>query len=90
MTAYVPSTRQATTIVPGLHVVGDHIVAGTYRTLAVEGCFWERVSTFDGSVRSRIDDELIVSGEAGEITVTIEATDVGFGTHPDCGTWTLV
>lgn len=87
MTAYAGSTLRATTIVTGAHVVNEHIVPGTYTTLAGDGCFWQRLSGFDNSLEATIQNEF--TGTAGQRTVTIAATDVGFDSG-GCGTWTKV
>jgi hypothetical protein len=66
-------------------VVGVDIPAGTFRAPDVAfGCYWERLRGFGGTL-----DEIIANDftDIGQI-VTIEATDAGFSTDPDCGTWT--
>ena len=83
---YQPSSALAPVIVPGNHVVGQHIVAGTYSTNAADGCYWQRSSSFDGSFDAIIANDFVSPGQA--ILVAISASDVGFYTDADCGTWT--
>jgi hypothetical protein len=82
----VPVADLATVIVPGNHVVGQHIVAGTYSTNAADGCYWERTRSFDGSSAAIIANDFVSPGAA--LVVTIGPSDVGFYTDSDCGTWT--
>jgi len=84
--SYVPSGALATTISPGSHVVGQHILAGTYSTFAADGCYWQRSSSFDGSLDAIISNDFL-SG-AQQTFVTISPNDVGFYATDDCGTWT--
>ena len=72
-------------IVPGTHVVGVHIQSGTYATYAAYGCYWERNSSFDGTLDSIITNDFV--GTAGPQFVTISPGDVGFSSDADCGTW---
>jgi hypothetical protein len=84
--SYVPSGALATTIFPGNHVVGQHIVAGTYSTNALDGCYWQRSRSFDGSIGAIIANDFVSPG--APILVTISTSDVGFYTDADCGIWT--
>lgn len=83
---YVPPAAQDASIAPGAHVIGAHIAPGTYVATARRGCYWERVRSFDGTSAAIIDNDFM--GNAGQAVVTIVATDVGFVTDDDCGTWT--
>jgi hypothetical protein len=84
---YVASQAHATLIVPGHHAVGQHILAGTYFTNAAEDCYWERETSFDGTLDSIIANDF--TDNAGPVVVTIQPTDVGFYANAECGTWTL-
>ncbi len=84
---YTATNSPATTIVPGAHVVGDDIAAGTYTTNAASGCYWQRTSSFDGQLKSIIANDFL--GSTQTAIVTISPTDTGFTTDADCGTWTL-
>jgi len=88
MTLYTGSNLRLGTIPPGSHVVNEHIVAGTYRTDAQAGCYWQRVSAFDGDVTSIIANDLVAN--AGQRLVTIDSSDEGFESFGACGTWTLI
>ena len=80
-----PPSGAATTFGDGTFRVGIDIAAGTYKNSdSSQGCYWERVSGFDGSVDSIIANNISVSQEI----VTISASDAGF-TSESCGTWTL-
>lgn len=68
----------------GVKIVGTDIAPGTYRTrTAQEGCYWERLSGFDGTL-----DEIIANqiSDVPEV-VTIDPSDAGFNSQ-GCGTWT--
>jgi hypothetical protein len=80
-----PAAPPATSIPPGAHVVGAHIQSGTYATQAAYGCYWERVTSFDGTTASIIANDFVST--AGVQYVTISSTDTGFVSDADCGTW---
>ena len=82
---YVAPVSQTSTIVPGAHVVGAELTSGTYVTQSASGCYWERTSSFDGTLNSIIANDYISS--AGTQYVTISASDTGFITNQACGTW---
>ena len=82
----------STEIAPGQWLIGSQVTSGTYMSIQLStGCYWERLSGFGGSV---LDDVLandyIGEDELGLKMVTILASDVGFKTDDDCGTWTKV
>lgn len=80
-----PPATPATTFGDGTFRVGTDIAAGTYKNSdSSQGCYWERDSSFDGSVDSIIANSISISDDI----VTISPTDVGF-TSDSCGTWTL-
>ncbi len=79
-----PAPPRAATFGDGTYQVGVNIGPGTYRTRSnVDGCYWERLSGFSGSV----DD--IIANDFTNVSaiVTISASDKGFHTE-GCGTWT--
>lgn len=68
----------------GTKVVGVDIAPGTYRTLvAAAGCYWERLSGFDGTLDEIVANQLSDTTEV----VTIAASDAGFNSD-GCGAWT--
>jgi hypothetical protein len=68
----------------GTFAVGTDIQPGTYRTRAAsDGCYWERLSGFGGTLGEIIANE---NTDAPEV-VTIAASDKGFQSRR-CGTWT--
>ena len=80
-----PASGAATTFGDGTFRVGTDIAAGTYKNSdSSMGCYWERVSGFDGSVDAIIANSISISHDI----VTISSTDAGF-TSDSCGTWTL-
>jgi hypothetical protein len=83
---YAPPAATSGVIVPGTHVVGAHIAAGTYFTNAQSSCYWERVSSLDGGFASLIANDFISA--AGPQYVTIQPSDSGFTSNANCGTWT--
>jgi len=83
-----PRHAAQTSIPPGVWLVGGQVSAGTYRTNANSGCYWERVSNFGGTLEAVIDNEFVSS--AGQQLVEIRSSDAGFHTDGDCGTWTRI
>jgi hypothetical protein len=73
---------------PGFWLVGSQVKAGTYRTTAKYGCYWERLRDFTGNLSGIIANDFVSS--AGSELVTIRSTDTGFSTDGDCGTWTRI
>ena len=71
----------------GQHLVGDQITAGRYYTDPSSGCYWERQSDFSGEFGTTIDNNF--TSTAGHQLVTILASDEGFYTTDNCGTWSL-
>jgi hypothetical protein len=69
------------TLSPGTWLVGSQITAGTYRTSALGGCYWERVRDFSGNLGAIIANDFVSSG--GQQLVGISAGDVGFSTDDD-------
>jgi hypothetical protein len=82
-----PRRGLLTTITPGMWIVGAQLTPGTYRTdSSAPGCYWQRVSSFTGGADAILGSNL--SNSAGAQVVTIAATDAGFSTNVECGTWT--
>lgn len=84
-TTQPPRGAQAT-ISPGKWLVGSQVSPGTYRADARAGCYWERLRNFEGVLASIIANDFVSAG--GSQLVEIRASDVGFNTDDDCGTWT--
>ena len=78
----------SSTIAPGNWVVGDQVTPGTYSATVGAGCFWERLRDFTGNISGTIANNFVP--DAGPQIVSISASDVGFSTDDDCGTWTRV
>ena len=83
-----PRPYVAGTIAPGTWLVGAQLPQGTYRADAATGCYWERLRDFLGSAGSVIASELVET--ARPAFVTLLAGDIGFSSHPACGTWTQI
>jgi hypothetical protein len=81
-----PRSGAISSITPGMWVVGTQLAPGTYRAEnSGAGCYWQRVSNFTGGF-----DAIIVNHTAngpGAQLVTIAATDAGFSSTAQCGTW---
>lgn len=72
----------------GVWLVGSQLAPGIYQTQAGPGCYWERRRDFSGELDGIIDNEF--SSAASVQTVSIAATDAGFLSDADCGTWVRV
>jgi hypothetical protein len=83
-----PRLGPQSSIGQGVWLVGSQVAPGTYRATVVSGCYWERLRDFTGNLSGVIANDYVSS--AGSQLVTISATDVGFSTDNDCGTWTKV
>ncbi len=75
-----------TVIQPGMWLVGKQIEPGRFRAAAMPGCHWERLRHFQGTPKAIITSGSIASG--GNVTVDIQAGDVGFHANAACGPWT--
>ncbi len=75
-------------ILPGNWLVNFQIAPGIYSANAAYGCYWERLRGFSGKLGDINDNDFVSS--AGTQYVSISASDVGFNTDGDCGTWTRV
>ena len=75
-------------ITPGVWLVGGQITPGRYRANVSSGCYWERMRHFQGNLNGVIANDFVSS--AGQQLVEIRASDAGFHSDGDCGTWTRV
>lgn len=75
-------------ITQGLWLVGEQIQPGTYSATVSAGCYWERREDFTGELSGIIANDFV--SDAGNQLVEIKASDEGFQTDDDCGTWTRV
>lgn len=76
---------EANTFGNGVHVVGEDIEAGTWRTEGGSNCYWARLSGMSGDF-----GDLIANGlPDGPATVEIRSSDVGFESS-GCGEWQRV
>ncbi len=90
LSPYVPPARPIARITAGSWVVGTDVSPGVYQApTATAACFYQRVSSFDGSNEAAIDEGDPVA-ESGPIEVVIRASDAGFITLPACGVWNRV
>jgi len=84
--AQTPLVGMTTTIGAGMFIVNSQIAPGTYQVAASAGCYWERLSDFSRATTGIVQNAFLTA--AATSSVTIAATDVGFDTSPECGTWT--
>jgi hypothetical protein len=65
--------------------VPEEITPGTWRSVPVDFCYWERLSGFAGF------DDIIVNEFTDVVTIAeIAPTDIGFVSEDGCGTWTKI
>jgi hypothetical protein len=68
----------------GTHRIGkSDVVAGTYRSLGGDGCYWTRLEDFSGELGGIIANDIA----GGPTIVTIKPTDKGFDSS-NCARWT--
>jgi hypothetical protein len=58
------------------------------RANASAGCYWERATSFEGTIASIIANDFMSTG--GTAVVAIAPTDTAFKTDNDCGPWTRI
>jgi hypothetical protein len=80
-----PVTASQTTFGDGIFIVGVDISPGTYRVDARNGCYWQRMKSFDGGLNSIVANDNV----KGSTIVQISPRDAGFESN-QCGTWTAV
>jgi hypothetical protein len=83
-----PRAGLQASIFPGVWLVGAQVTPGTYMANAAYGCYWERRRNFTGELSAIIANDF--RSYAGPVFVTLYASDAGFLTDADCGTWTRV
>ena len=69
----------------GMHLLGEDISAGIYRSPGGDRCYWERLSGFGGTSDDRITNDYGTHTPA----VEIKDSDAAFTTR-GCGTWKLL
>lgn len=80
----VKITKEGTFIVP------NEVKAGTYQTTVPQdsiACYWERLTSLDGSVDSIADNGFAERGQ--QVIVTVSPNDKYFKTT-GCGVWTKI
>ncbi len=81
-----PRPSVASSIGPGVWIVGEQVAPGLYQTNASPGCHWQRLRHFTDEPGGVIASDLISS--ASTQFVTVRADDAGFRSDASCGTWT--
>ena len=71
----------------GVWLVGTQITPGTYHASGGAGCYWERLRHFQFQGQTSVIANSFSAGSKAQ-SVTIVASDVGFSTDANCGTWT--
>ena len=71
---------------PGQYRLTSDIPAGRYYSDPSNGCHFQRVRGFGGTLADAIADT-IINYDAGQWVVDLLATDAGFVTDANCGTW---
>ena len=71
---------------PGQYRLTSDIPAGRYYSDPSNGCHFQRVRGFGGTPADAIVDT-IINYDAGQWIVDLLATDAGFVTDANCGTW---
>jgi hypothetical protein len=80
----LPPSGKRTSFGDGTYRVGTDIAVARYHNTASEGCYWERLSGFGGSLSEIIANNFTSTRQI----VSIAASDAGFHTS-GCGTWVL-
>src|SRR5687768_17260240 len=81
-----PAPTPRTQFGAGQYRVGTDISPGRYYSDPANGCYWERQSGLGGTSAEIIANEFI-SFDARQWIVDIAASDRGFSTSAQCGTW---
>ncbi len=85
--AQAAPTGPVTAFADGTYEVGGgagQVPPGTYKSTAVDNCYWERLKTLGGQFSDIIANDNANPGEP--VIVSIAKTDKGFKTT-GCGTW---
>lgn len=69
----------------GTYIVGTDIAAGTWQAPGGDACYWQRLSSFSGSLDAIIAND----NPSGPVVVTIAPNDLGFSSD-GCGVWSPV
>jgi hypothetical protein len=87
LTAEIETPSKNTTIPgDGSYLVGADFLPGTYRSSGNTGsCYWQRARSADGTLDSIIANDI----STGQVVVTVNATDIVFGTT-GCAGWTRI
>jgi len=80
-----PITTSTTSFEDGAYKVGTDIEPGTYRSSGSSGCYYARLSGFNGGLENIIANE----NTDAPAVATIAPTDAGFKSNR-CGTWTRI
>jgi len=84
-----PRHGPQSSIPPGVWLVGTQVAPGTYESTPSGSCYWERLKNFQHQGFSGVIANGF--GAVGKTqSVTIVASDAGFSTDANCGTWTRV
>jgi hypothetical protein len=84
-----PRHGPQSSIPAGVWLVGSQVAPGTYQVTPTASCYWERLRHFQHQGNTGVIANGF--GAPGKTqSVTIAATDVGFGTDTNCGTWARV
>lgn len=78
-------TRSMVRFSQGAYIVRVDIAPGTYRSRGGDGCYWARLRSFSGNLRSIIAND----NPTGATIVTIGSSDRGFESS-GCGTWSRI
>lgn len=70
----------------GTYRVGSDIAAGRYFADTSDGCYWERLKGFGGTLSDTIANDF-VGYNALQYIVDVLPSDVGFAPDSDCGIW---
>jgi len=71
---------------PGTHRVGEDITPRQYFSDPSDGCYWERLSGFGGTVNEILANRFIGFDSRQEI-VRIRQTDLAFSADAECSDW---
>lgn len=82
VTTQTPPAQPLATFGDGTFIVGSDVQPGTYRNNGTSGCYYARLSGFDGTTGN-----ILANGNSdSQVIITIKPTDKGFESS-GCGTW---
>jgi hypothetical protein len=70
----------------GTYRIGSDIAAGRYFSDTSDGCYWERLRGFGGTLSDIIANDF-VGYNALQYIVDVRSSDLAFAPDSDCGTW---